>query len=251
MLRRALLQAGAALPAAFTASTAHAFGEEGAFNPRVLLTGDAKWEGVRVTAPARWASELTKRTSAPGRERPTIVRAEESELCEEPFVIWAGAKDVAPLTEKELRRLKQYFALGGILFVDDLDPKKGKFGAAAKRELARALPSAGPVAVGAENVLFRSFYLLKRPYGRVEGPATIEIVSRSSIIHIIYTSHDILGALAVDAEGTSSMKVTPGGEAQREKAIRLAVNIAMYVTCSNYKDDQVHAEHIMRRRGSK
>lgn len=251
MLRRALLQAGAVLPVASIASSAYAFGEEGAFNPRILLTGDAKWEGVRSTAPARWAAELTKRTSAPGRERPTVVRAEEEELCEEPFVIWAGAKDVAPLTEKELRRLKQYFALGGILFVDDLDPKSGAFGKAARREMARALPNAGPVAVGAENVLFRSFYLLKRPYGRVEGPSTIEIVSRSSIIHIIYTSHDILGALAVDAEGTSSLQVTPGGEAQREKAIRLAVNVAMYVTCSNYKDDQVHAEHIMRRRGSK
>lgn len=249
--RRSLLAAGAALPFLLDARPARAFGEEGAFNPRILLTGDAKWEGTRVTAPARWASELTRRTSAPGRERPTIVRAEEEELCEEPFVIWAGAKDVAPLTEKELRRFKQYFALGGILFVDDLDPASGAFGVAARREMSRALPSAGPVTVGAENVLFRSFYLLKRPYGRVEGPATIEIVSRSSIIHIIYTSHDLLGALAVDPEGTPGMSVAPGGETQREKAIRLAVNVAMYVTCSNYKDDQVHAEHIMRRRGSK
>ena len=34
---------------------------------------------------------------------------------------------------------------------------------------------------------------------------------------------------------------------QREHAIRLAVNIAMYVLCSNYKDDQVHAPFLMRR----
>jgi hypothetical protein len=67
----------------------------------------------------------------------------------------------------------------------------------------------------------------------------------------VYSSHDLLGALATDAEGTASLEVVPGGEAQREKAIRLAVNLAMYVTCSTYKDDQVHAEHIMRRRGSK
>ena len=44
------------------------------------------------------------------------------------------------------------------------------------------------------------------------------------------------------------LKVTPGGEIQREYAIRLAVNIAMYVLCSNYKDDQVHAPFLMRRR---
>jgi hypothetical protein len=42
--------------------------------------------------------------------------------------------------------------------------------------------------------------------------------------------------------------VVPGGDVQREHAIRLAVNIAMYVLCSNYKDDQVHAPFLMRRR---
>ena len=46
------------------------------------------------------------------------------------------------------------------------------------------------------------------------------------------------------------MGIDGGSEAQREEAVRLAVNVAMYVLCSNYKDDQVHAEHLMRRRGS-
>jgi hypothetical protein len=40
----------------------------------------------------------------------------------------------------------------------------------------------------------------------------------------------------------------PDGDVQREHAIRLAVNVAMYVLCSNYKDDQVHAAFLMRRR---
>jgi len=40
----------------------------------------------------------------------------------------------------------------------------------------------------------------------------------------------------------------PNGDGQREHAVRLAVNIAMYVLCSNYKDDQVHAPFLMRRR---
>jgi hypothetical protein len=43
-------------------------------------------------------------------------------------------------------------------------------------------------------------------------------------------------------------EVEPRGEAQRERAVRLAVNLAMYVLCSNYKDDQVHAPFLMRRR---
>ena len=104
--KRQLLLGVAALSSGLLArKSAFAFGEEGAFNPRVLLTGDAKWEGVRSNAPARWAAELTKRTSAPGRERPTIVRADEADLLDEPFAVWAGSKEVAPLTTKELRRL--------------------------------------------------------------------------------------------------------------------------------------------------
>ena len=44
--------------------------------------------------------------------------------------------------------------------------------------------------------------------------------------------------------------MVPGGDLQRERAIRLAVNVAMYVLCSNYKDDQVHAPFLMRRRAA-
>ena len=39
------------------------------------------------------------------------------------------------------------------------------------------------------------------------------------------------------------------GKLKGEYAVRLAVNLSMYVLCSNYKDDQVHAQALMRRRG--
>ena len=52
------------------------------------------------------------------------------------------------------------------------------------------------------------------------------------------------------AAGVRPLQVVPGGELQREHATRLAVNVAMYVLCSNYKDDQVHAPFLMRRRSS-
>ncbi|NUP09330.1 MAG: DUF4159 domain-containing protein [Polyangiaceae bacterium] len=231
--------------------SAHAFGEEGAFNPRILLTGDAKWEGVRARAPGRWADELARRTSAPSRVQPTIVHADEKELLAEPFVIWGGAAEAPALTSKEIGVLKQFFSLGGILFVDDFSPDTGVFGKSARREIARVLPENSPLSVGTEHVLFRSFYLLKRAAGRVQGPTKLDVVVRAGAVQVIYTSHDVLGALAIDSAGVNSLDVSPGGEAQRELAIRLCVNVAMYVLCSNYKDDQVHAEHIMRRRGGK
>ena len=65
---------------------AHAFGEEGAFNPRPLLTGRATFEGIRATAPSRWARELVNRTSAPARLSPAPVRADKTKRRDEVFV---------------------------------------------------------------------------------------------------------------------------------------------------------------------
>lgn len=246
---RAFALAGAAVGAASLRRAAFAFGEEGAFNPRVLLVGDAKWQGVRETAPARWADEVDHRTSAPARLRPSTVRADTPDLFDEPFVVWAGSEKRAPLLAAEVSNLREFFTMGGLLFVDDSAPDTGEFLRFAKEQLARILPEQTPIAIGTENVVFRSFYLLKRAYGRVAGPEKLEGIIRGGTLQVILSSHDVLGALARDASGTASLEVVPGGEDQREQAVRLAVNIALYVLCSNYKDDQVHAEQIMKRRG--
>ena len=66
---------------------------------------------------------------------------------------------------------------------------------------------------------------------------------------MIFSQHDLLGALARSSGGVHPLSVTPGGEPQRERAVRLAVNVAMYVLCSNYKDDQVHAKFLKGRKG--
>ncbi|WP_437902911.1 DUF4159 domain-containing protein [Sorangium sp. So ce327] len=225
-----------------------AFGEEGAWNPRPLLTGDARWEGVRATAPARWSFELERRTSAPARRNPTTVRADDPALLAEPFALWGGEGDLPPLTEREVFGLRRFLALGGVLLVDDFAPGSGAFGRAARRELARVLPEGSPIPIGTENVVFRSFYLLPRAVGRVEGPPKLSAIVRGGMPQVIFSDHDLAGALARSEGGGPSVEVTPGGEAQRERAFRLAVNIAMYVLCSNYKDDQVHAPFLMRRR---
>ena len=44
---------------------ARAFGDVGAFDPRVLLVGGVTG-AARASAPARWSWELVQRTSAPG-----------------------------------------------------------------------------------------------------------------------------------------------------------------------------------------
>ena len=65
-----------------------------------------------------------------------------------------------------------------MLFVDDAAPETGVFARDAKRELARVLPDAAPIPIGTEHVVFRSFYFIRRPYGRVEGPPKLEAIVR-------------------------------------------------------------------------
>jgi hypothetical protein len=230
---------------------ARAFGDIGAFDPRVLLTGNQTGP-ARATAPSRWAWELVQRTSAPARLRPSLVRADDAAVIDAPFLYWSGDTEVAPLTGAEIGGLRRFFALGGVLLVDDAGAgeqgEASSFGRSARREIARALPDSTPVAIGTDHVIFRTFYLLRRAEGRIEGPASLEAIVRGGQAQVIFSEHDLGGALARGASGMWEHPVVPGGDAQRERAIRLAVNIAMYVLCSNYKDDQVHAPFLMRRR---
>jgi hypothetical protein len=230
---------------------ARAFGDAGGFDPRVLLTG-SQTGPAHSTAPARWAWELKERTSAPARLRPSVVRADDPSIVDAPFLYWSGDTELAPLTSAEVRGLREFIALGGILLVDDAAPgphgEPGPFGRSARRELARVIPDGAPISMGTDHVLFRTFYLLRRAEGRVEGPASFDAIVRGGQAQVLFSEHDLGGALARGATGMWEQPVVPGGDTQREHAIRLAVNIAMYVLCSNYKDDQVHAPFLMRRR---
>jgi hypothetical protein len=229
-------------------SPARAFGEEGAFHPRLLLTGTARFEGPRRSGAGQWSWELRQRTSAPARATPQTVRADAGSLLAEPFAVWSGDGPVAPFSPREVNGLRRFFSIGGTLLVDDAAPETGQFGRDARRELARVLPESVVLGLPETHVVYHSFYLVPRPVGRVEGPAKMQAISRGGNAQVLFSSHDLLGALAQDASGLPVFPATPGGETQREHARRLAVNVAMYVLCSNYKDDQVHAPFLLRRR---
>lgn len=229
-----------------------AFGEGSAFEARVLLTGTTT-SAARPSAPARWAWELVQRTAAPSVMKPTSVRADSATIADSPFLYWSSDRAIEPLSRAEIAGLRRFFSLGGTLFVDDASvdstgDRPGPFGASARIELAKVLPDQLPMRLNTDHVVFRSFYFLRRAEGRVAGPKHLEAIVRGGNVSVLFSQHDVGGALARNPMGSYEYPVTPGGDAQREKAIRLAVNIAMYALCSNYKDDQVHAPFLMRRR---
>ena len=137
-MARRVLRVSSALLCAFIASVpieVRAFGDVGAFEPRLLLAGD-QTGSRRTSALAIWASELTNRTSAPARTKAREVRASEDALFDVPFAYWSDNRQLAPLTRSEVTNLRKFFALGGMLFVDDAAPSDagpGAFGEYAKR----------------------------------------------------------------------------------------------------------------------
>ncbi len=246
--RRTALALLSGLSGALLAPSALAFGQAGTFSARLLSTGGRRLGGVRKTAPARWEWELVRRTSAPARLVTVEVSADKSENVKEPFLVWAGSHEVLPLTASERRGLGQFFELGGILVVDDSDPKQGVFGRSARRELRRILPESPLVRLDPKHVdLQELLHHRIVPVGRVAGPRYLEGISRGKNAQVIFLQHDLLGALS-RADGDSWALEVDGGSQAREMALRLAVNLAMYVLCSDYKDDSVHAPWLMRRR---
>ena len=235
------------LPLSLWAFRAAAFGDGGAFNPRLLHAGSQAALGVRSSGAGRWSWELVRRTSAPARLVPAEVAADQPALQAEPFAVWAGDTDPGPLSSAEVRGLTRFVRLGGVLLVDDSNTALGAFGMGSRRELARVLPESAPVRLDPGHVIFKTFYILNRPVGRVLGPPELTAIVRGKNAQVIFLEHDLLGAMARNGEGFA-FETEPGGLEQREHAIRLAVNIAMYVLCSDYKDDQVHAPFLMRRR---
>src|SRR6185295_5803464 len=112
----------------------------------------------------------------------------------------------------------KYLRLGGMLVVDDADPRSRAFARSARREIARVLPEAPPVRLESTHVLYKTFYLLDRPVGRVLGPPHVEAIVRGRNAVVLFLAHDLLGALGRRGEGWA-FAVEPGGQEQRERAI--------------------------------
>jgi hypothetical protein len=226
---------------------ARAIGESSLFDVRAVEIGERE-ALPRPTAPQRLAWEVRKRTSIDTRLEPTTARLDDPSIFETPFLYWSGEEAFEPLSEAEIAGLRRFVRFGGFVLVDDASPASTGFDGSVRRALGRAFPREPLTELPGDHTLFRSFYLLNRPEGRVRGPDRMEALELGDRVAVLYSRHDLGGAWARDNLGSWRYPVTPGGGEQRERAIRLGVNVVMYALCLDYKDDQVHAPFIMRRR---
>jgi hypothetical protein len=225
---------------------ARAVGERTALELRIVDYAGGN-PSPRPNAVKRLAWEVRQRTSVETRLDAGRVRFSDPAVFDSPLLYFSGDRAFPLLSEAEVQGFRRYIDFGGAVVIDDASADDGGFDASIRREINRAFGSQSLVRLPNSHVLFRSFYLLQRPLGRVSGPDYLEAVERAGRAAVIYSRHDLGGAYERDNLGNYTYSVSPGAERQREMAFRLGVNLVLYALCLDYKDDQVHAPFIMRR----
>jgi hypothetical protein len=203
----------------------------------------------RPTALRRLAWELERRTSLVTLPDPLELAIASPDLFHYPLCLLSGDRSFALPSEADAVRLRRYLTFGGCLVIDSAEGRVGgAFDESVRRLLARVLPGDMPKRLPDDHVLWKSFYILHDPPGRLLLTPAVECVERDRRLAVIYTQNDLCGALARDGFGRWEHDVVPGGDEQRERAFRFAVNVAMYALCLDYKTEQAHIDFIMRTR---
>ncbi len=185
---------------------------------------------------------------------------ENDELVFYPLIYWPVTEDAEAPNAKALERIATYMKNGGTIFFDLRDPSS-TLGAGAQGEALRRITSKLDVTplepVPPEHALSKSFYLLKDFPGRYEGgPLWVEAQDNpqssgfDNVSGVIIGSNDFAAAWAMNPDGQPLYALIPDSPRQRELALRVGVNVVMYVLTGNYKTDQVHVPDILKRLGT-
>lgn len=205
-----------------------------------------------VSALETWSQEMRLRTSVTMTAQPEGLRPDDRALLRYPLLYLAGDRAMPPLSDAAVALLRRHLSSGGTLVVDNTGRAEASaaFDASFRRELARIIPQQlQKIAPG--HVVFRSFYRLDRAVGRRADGHDLEGLRVGNHYAVLYTRNDLAGALARQSLGGYALAVVPGGEMQRELALRLAVNLALYALCLDYKDDQTHVLYLLSHRREK
>lgn len=185
---------------------------------------------------------VTSVLSVPARRETTLA---DPELFSAPFLFLGGRSAPPDLSAEEAARLRDYLVSGGFLWVEDASGVRASpFDRWLRRALAKALPDAELKTLAPDHVLFKTFFLVRRPAGRVLVSA-VEGLDWGGKTVLVYTRNDNLGALAKDALGQPLHPCVPGGEVQRMESRKLTLNVLLYALTGTYKADAVHQPFLL------
>jgi hypothetical protein len=257
VLTRRRLLGGAALAAAAAlvrprAARAIGPGSKFRFGQLQLPNPAGATPPLRPTALKRLAWEIEKRTSIDVELEPATVTPTTDTLHDTPFLYLSGDRELTLPTAAGLDALRRFLTLGGgFLLVDSAEgTTDGAFDGSVRKLVATLFPAPdkGLEPVASDHVVYKSFYLLDHPLGRLAIQPAMEAVTHDNRLVVAYVANDLGGAWERDDFGNYDLPCEPGGEKQRELAFRFGVNLVMYALCLDYKSDQVHVPFIMKRR---
>ncbi|MGN6517527.1 MAG: DUF4159 domain-containing protein [Rhizomicrobium sp.] len=211
---------------------------------------------------------LHARTSYDPKE-PMGVNLDTDNLAFFPLLYWPMDPREKDLSPKALSKVAEYMRNGGTILIDTRDLTLGSSTGpdspgqqTLKRLLGKVdMPPLQPVPP--DHVLRKTFYLLNDFPGRWDGgkvwvealpppdPDAGPAPARGGdgVSPVIIGGNDWAGAWAIDSEGRGLEAVSPGGDRQREMAVRFGINVVMYALTGNYKTDQVHVHALLERSG--
>ncbi len=255
-----VLVAALALPAAARADDAFVVRATSQLRLAYVLTGDEAVDAESRAGLIGLSDTLNRRTAVdPGN--PLAVDIETDELIFFPLLYWPVTADQPPPSPSAIGRINRYLETGGTILFDTRDgddQSPGPFGGAAiaaqrLRRLTAGIKMPPLVPIPPDHVLTKSFYLMHEFPGRWDAgtlwvePAEDQV--NDGVSSVIVGANDWAGAWAIDQNGQPLYACVPGGEPQREMALRFGVNLVMYVLTGNYKADQVHVPAILERLG--
>jgi hypothetical protein len=256
----ALLLAVLALPAPARADDAFVVRATSELRLAYVKTGSDEVDNESRAGLMGLDDALNRRTAVETGD-PLAVDIETDELIFFPLLYWPVTADEPPPSPQAVARINRYLQTGGTILFDTRDGDEqspGPFGGAAiaterLRRLTAGINMPPLVPIPPDHVLTKSFYLLHEFPGRWNvGTLWVEPVDdhvNDGVSSVIVGANDWAGAWAVDKEGQPLYAVVPGGERQREMALRFGINLVMYVLTGNYKSDQVHVPAILERLG--
>jgi len=230
---------------ATAASPALAFGDATEVDVAELDLGDGTLS--RPNAWKRLLYEVVQTTSVECEPRAVSVRPDQPELFAHPFTVVIGDGAFPEVSDQGREQLERYLSYGGFLLFDDATGSESNPFDTRVRQLVRRLFPTRPLSpLPADHSVFRSFFLLDRPLGRVDTVPYLEGITVGNLTPLILMRNDLSGALDRGDDGRDRHTVIPGGSRQRREAIKLGINLVMYALTANYKKDQAHVNQLMR-----
>jgi hypothetical protein len=206
--------------------------------------------GASLHRPAAWTRllfELINSTSVEANPISVELAPEDPSLFAHPFCALIGDSALPALGDDAVEQLRRFVSYGGFLLFDDASGSRDSAFGRSVRELCRRLFPTRPMApLPGDHSLYRAFFLLDRPVGRVAVSDVMEGVTLGPVTPVMYCPNDLSGALDRGDNGRDHYPVVPGGETQRREAVKLGINLVMYSLTSNYKHDQAHVLELMR-----